>query len=312
MEKIIKNILFIIFLVSFNTSSFSQTSTGLNGPYLGQKPPGLIPEMFAPGFISTKDGQELNSVFSKDGKEFYFSRRGMPLKGSVIMVTRIIDNVWTKPEPVNFSGINDDIDLFITADDKSMIYCSNKLQQKEGRSIIDHDFWISKREGNKWGNPIPFAKEAVSEFEDYFPIVTKSGNLYFNSQRGGRGTNDIFCSKYIDGKYTAAEKLSEPINTRYREFDAFVSQDENIIVFSSEKPGGFGGSDIYVSFKNAAGKWSEPKNLGNAVNSAKSEYGASISPDGKYLFFTSTKEGTEDIYWISSKIIEDLRPNDLK
>lgn len=279
----------------------------IRGPYLGQTPPENQSKIFAPGFVSTEFG-ELNSVFTKDGKEFYFSRRGIPGKLSMLMVTRMIDDEWTKPEPVNFSGTNDDIDLFITPDGNSMIYCSGKVQQKDGRAIINHDFWISKRDGKKWAEPILFAKEAMSEDEDYFPIVTQSGNLYLNSQRGGPGTNDIYCSKFIDGKYTMAEKLPEPINTEYREFDAFVSQDEEMIIFSSDKPGGLGRSDIYISFKNIKGEWSEPKNLGGAVNSEFSEYGATITPDYKYLFFTSNRNGTEDIYWVSAEIIEKINP----
>ena len=275
---------------------------GLKGPYLGQIPPGNKSQIFAPDFVSTEAG-ELNSVFTADGKEFYFSRRGIPGKPSAIMVTRMLNNEWTTPSQVDFSGIYNDVDLFLTPDGKSMIYCSGRIVNKGDMAMMDHDFWISERAGNSWKSPVPFAKEATSEYEDYFPVVTKSGNLYFNSQRGGPGTNDIFCSKYINGKYLPAEKLPEPINTIYREFDAFISQDEKMIIFSSEKPGGFGRADIYVSFKISDGGWSAPQNPGNGINSEFSEYGATISPDGRYLFFTSNKNVSEDIFWVSAKFI---------
>ena len=307
---------FVIAVIIFQDSiSNCQTNPNgfpvLKGPYLGQSPPGNQSQIFAPEIVSTGFG-ELNSVFTHNGKEFYFSRRGIPGKLSAIMVTKMINNEWTKPETVNFSGTDDDIDVFITTDDNSMIYCSGKLQRKDSRAFIDHDFWISKRVGEKWAEPILFAKEATSEFEDYFPIVTKSRNLYFNSQRGGPGTNDIYCSKFVNGKYSAAEKLPEPINSPFREFDAFVSQDEKTIIFSSERPGGFGGSDIYISFKKSDNSWSEPLNLGNDINSASSEYGATISPDGKYFFYTSGKNGSEDIFWVSSEIIGALYPKENK
>jgi hypothetical protein len=305
----------------------------LKGPYLGQTPPGNQSKVFAPGFVSTEYG-ELNSVFTADGKEFYFSRRGMPgqasartatsnakeptppppspAQASKIMISKMIDALWTKPEPIGFTGIYSDIDLFITPDGKSMVFCSTR-PHKTGEVVkTDHDFWISKRQGDSWAEPVLFAKEAVSEFEDFFPVVTRSGNLYFNSQRGGPGTNDIYCSRYVDGKHTSAEKLPAPINTEYREFDAFVSQNESMIIFSSVKPGGFGGSDIYISFKSGDGSWSEPVNLGNDINSSGSEYGATISQDGKYFFYTSNKNGTEDIYWVSANIIEELWSKRLK
>jgi len=288
---------------------FCQTSPEgfpeLKGPYLGQNPPGIKSQIFAPDFVSTRFG-ELNSVFTADGMEFYFSRRGIPGKPSAIMVTRMINNEWTTPSPVNFSGKFNDVDLFLTSDGKSMIYCSGRIVNEGKVERMNNDFWVSVRKGDLWGEPAKFAEEAVSEFEDYFPIVTQSGNLYFNSQREEPGTNDIYCSKLVNGRYSAAEKLPDPINSPYREFDAFVSQDEKMIVFSSERPGGFGGSDIYISFKKTDNSWSEPVNLGNDINSAYSEYGATISPDGKYLFYTSGRNGNEDIFWVSSKIIEGI------
>ena len=198
------------------------------------------------------------------------------------------------------------MDLFLTPNGKSLIYCSGRNINEGNMVRMNNDFWISGRIGDLWGEPAKFAEEAVSEFEDYFPIVTKSGNLYFNSQRGGPGTNDIYCSKFLNGKYSAAEKLPAPINSPFREFDAFVSQDEKMIIFSSERPGGFGGTDIYISFKKSDNSWSEPLNLGNDINSAVSEYGATISPDGKYFFYTSGKNGSEDIFWVSAKIIVEI------
>jgi hypothetical protein len=216
------------------------------------------------------------------------------------------------PEPVDFTSTYNDIDLFITPDGRSMVFCSTRPHKTGDAVKTDHDFWISKREGNKWGEPVLFAEEAVSEFEDFFPIVTRSGNLYFNSQRGGPGTNDIYCSRYVAGENTTAEKLPAAINTEYREFDAYVTQNESMIIFSSVKPGGFGGSDIYVSFTRSDGNWTEPKNMGNDINSSGSEYGATISPDGKYFFYTSNKNGTEDIFWVSAKIIEDMRAKESK
>ena len=150
-----------------------------------------------------------------------------------------------------------------------------------------------------------FAAAALSEFQEFYPIVTSSGNLYFNSQREGPGTNNIFRSSTEQGQYGPAEKLPLPINSEYRELDAYISPAEDVIIFSSERPGGYGGSDIYVSFFGEQG-WTYPQNLGAEVNSSASEYGAMPSPDGRYLFFTSGREGNEDIYWISAEIVEAL------
>jgi hypothetical protein len=296
-----------LFAASFAVGSQGSDFPRLSGPYLGQKPPGMTPTLFAPGFVSTKSG-ELNSVFSPNGKEFYFSRRGIPGKPSVLMVTKMEGDRWTEPQTLSFCGTYDDIDLFLCPDNQRLVFCSSRPRAGGKEDRMNHDFWVVRRNGSGWTEPEPFAPEAVSPMEEYYPVVTLSGTLYFNSQREGRATNDIYASKFMNGKYLPPEKLPAPINTSFREFDGFVSPDEQTIIFSSERPGGVGGADLYVSFRDRQGGWSEPANLGPEVNSERSEYGAIVSPDGRYLFFTSSKAGNEDIYWVSAEIIERLRP----
>ena len=74
-KLILTNLLLITAIV---ISAQHKDSPKFIGPYLGQKPPGMVPEIFAPDFISTKEYGELNAGFTKDGNEFYFSRRGVP------------------------------------------------------------------------------------------------------------------------------------------------------------------------------------------------------------------------------------------
>jgi hypothetical protein len=299
MKKITVSLMPIILLALLSNA---QTTDNLNGAYLGQEPPGTESEVFAPDLISTEAG-ELNSVFCCDGNEFYFSRRGIKGKPSTLMVAKRINNAWTEPEPVKFSGKYNDIDLFITADGKLLIFCSRRPHKSGDYEKADHDFWISERNGESWTEPVPFASEAMSEYEDFFPVVTGSGNLYFNSQRGGQVGNNIYISRFQDGKYTEAEMLPEPVNSGSWEFDALVTQDEKMILFSSTRPGGYGGADIYLSYKEDDGSWSEPKNLGPEINSEASEYGASLTPDGRYFFYTSNRNGSEDIFWISADVL---------
>jgi len=280
----------------------------LSGDYLGQEPPGSTAQLFAPGFVST-EYSELNAVFTGDGREFYFSRRGIPQKPSAIMVMRRGTPYWTPPEVVEFDDRYSAIDPFITGDGQRMVFCSNRPREGDRDRRGDHDFWLSRREGDGWSAPALFAPAALSDFEDYYPIISRSGNLYFNSQREGLGTNNIFRSSLDDGEHGPAEKLPEPVNSAYREFDAYVSPGEDMIIFSSERPGGFGSADIYVSFLEESGHWNGPQNLGEAVNSPASEYGSMPSPDGRYLFFTSSRGGDENIYWISMSVVDARRPN---
>jgi hypothetical protein len=270
--------------------------------YLGQTPPGMTAQLFSPDFVSTEDG-ELNSIFSPDFQEFYFTRRGVPTVPPRIMVSRRGPEGWESPESVGFDQRFSAIDLFLAQDGQRMVFCSNRPRQGGDTLRVDHDFWVSMREGTGWGEPQPFAPEATSDSEDFYPIITESGTLYFNSQRDGPGTNNIFRSAWMEGRYEPAEKLPPPINSEFRDFDAFVSPGEDLIIFSSDRPGGIGRADIYMS-RLENGRWSEPMNLGVAVNSEASEYGAVLSPDGRFLFFTSSRTGMEDIYWVSADVLE--------
>ena len=73
--------------------------------------------------------------------------------------------------------------------------------------------------------------------------------------------------------------------------------------FSSNRPGGYGDADIYVA-EREGGVWQKPRNLGATINSAAKDTGPMLSYDGRYLFFTSTRGGSEDIYWISAAVLE--------
>ena len=269
--------------------------------YLGQAPPGVTAQLFSPGLVSTEDG-ELNAIFSPNYEEFYFTRRGIPTVPPRIMVSKRGPDGWGSPEPVGHDQRFSAIDLFLTQDGERMVFCSDRPRRGGDSTRIDHNFWVSVREGNEWGDPQPFAPEAMSNAEDFYPVITESGNLYFNSQRDGPGTNNIFRSAWTDGRYESPERLPAPVNSEFREFDAFVSPEEDIIIFSSDRPGGLGRADIYVSHLEN-GRWSEPENLGVAVNSEASEYGAMLSPDGLFLFFTSSRTGMEDIYWVSAEVL---------
>lgn len=274
----------------------------LKGEYLGQTKPGLTPLIFAIGFVST-EYRQLNAVFTPDMKEFYFAvqKPNAPLS---IMVTKQVNNQWTTPAAVSFSGKYSDVDHSISPDGRTLFFSSGRPLKKGEKPKRDHDFWMTKRSAGEWTEPQHLGLEVNSEREDYYPVVTKNGTLYFSSQREGEGTNNIYRSQLQDGKYGKGEKLGDTVNSSSRDFDPFIAPDENFIIFASERPGGFGASDLYISFRKKDGTWTKAKNMGEKINSSSSDYTPMLSPDGKYLFFTSGRSGVDDIYWIDAKIIE--------
>jgi hypothetical protein len=276
----------------------------LEGKYLGQKSPGSTPVPFALNFVSTERSQ-LNAFFTPDGSEFYFCTRGRGQ--SNIMQTRRVKNRWTNPERISFSTRFSEIDLSLSPDGKKMFFCSTRPLEKGGKSIGQHDFWVSERQGDDWGEPIHLGELVNSEREDFYPTVTNQGILYFSSQREGQGTNNIYRSQMQNGIYGKAVKLGPEINSKYRDFDPFIAADESFLIFASERPGGMGGSDLHISFRKKDGSWTPAVNMGKEINSKDSDYTPVVSPDGKYMFFTSGRAGVDDIYWVDSEIIRRIK-----
>jgi len=302
----------------------------LKGPYLGQKPPGNTPEIFEPKIVST-GLDELNSVFSPDGREFYFCVRNFLGAVSIFQMKMEGEN-WSQPKLLPFASRYGDIDVTMSPDGSKILFSSLRPVPGSEKPKEDYDFWMVERKGDTWGDPIYLGEDINSESHDFYPMMAGNGTIYFSSQREGPGTNNIYRSECVNERYSEAVKLGDTINTEHREFDPYVSPDESFLIFTSNRPEGFGSGDLFISFKDHEGNWTMAKNMGDKINTPGSEYCPMISPDGKYLFFTSAgregrrvpdkpfiyedfknshnraKNGLSDIYWMDARIIEDLKP----
>ena len=306
----------------------------VSGPYLGQKPPGKTAEIFAPGFISTGHDERI-ACFSQDGRELYFMLYGSPI--GVLLYTKEKEGVWTKPTVMPFAGnYNGEYVLSPTGD--KIVFSSNRPLNGKGRPLDDYYAWIVEKEGDAWGDP-----KYIKEFEDEdksfsgYPSIARNGNIYFwSARKDGMGREDIYMSRFVNGSYSTPMNLGDMINTEHDEMDPFIAPDESYLIFLRRSDGGFGGVDLYISFRGKEGVWTRSKNMGGGINSEAAEFCPTVTPDGKYIFFTSNRStyenycetplsydekinmltspgnGNGDIYWIDAKIIEDLKPDDLK
>jgi Tol biopolymer transport system component len=155
---------------------------------------------------------------------------------------------------------------------------------------------------------------------DATPSLADNGNLYFTSDRiqydDPTGNNDIFVSEFVDGNYTEPRGLGAFINTTYaRDSFPFIASDESYLIFNrdsrrfdSKGNVACGDSRLMISFKDGSGEWLNAVDMGSHFADTRFP---SVSPDGKYLFFTKfTEGGHEDFYWVDAKIIEELRPKE--
>jgi outer membrane protein OmpA-like peptidoglycan-associated protein len=138
------------------------------------------------------------------------------------------------------------------------------------------------------------------ENEGAFSISSDGNYIFFTScsRNGGKGQCDIWLTSKKNNRWDEPKNLQSPINTKYWESQPSISSDGRMLYFSSDRPGGYGGTDIWVSeFSNSG--WSAPKNLGPTVNTSKDEQFPFIHSDNRTLYFSSNGHpglGKSDLY----------------
>jgi Tol biopolymer transport system component len=269
-------------------------------PYALAKP-GLEPTVFAEGSISTTEF-ESHPHFTGDGKTLYFVKSTPQFSDWKIYVSTFASGVWTKAELAPFSGKYRDADPFITADGKRFFFISDRPGQ--GKAAGDMDIWYMDASKGGWGEPHRLGPEVNSDGDEWFPATTADGTLYFGSPRAGtKGGCDLWCSKPVNGGYGVAVNLGDTINTSSDEIEPFISRDGSMLIFNSDRPGGLGGLDFYVS-TTLNGSWSAPKPLSSSINSKATELSPKLTPNGKYFLFTKLRKGRlGDIMIVDAKAI---------
>ena len=300
--------LIFIFLAALDSENQQKVFPVLKGPYLGQKPPGMTLQLFAPEIISTGQFGEAGGAFSKNGELFLFNRRLLQEEHKTIYCMVQRNGVWSKPSPVPFNSGFGDWSFNFGPDGKTLFF-SSKRPLKPGTEPSGNIWTVMLVRGG-WTEPKMLGYPVnTPESYDSGPSLAADGTLYFFSRRsGGYGENDLYRAKRIKGGYATVENLGPQINTEYWEYDPFIAPDEDYLIFSSTRPGGHGRyNDVYISFKKNDGTWTEARNLGQPF----CDSGISgVTHDGKYLFISNEKRkaGIDDIYWVDIQFIEQFRP----
>jgi tetratricopeptide (TPR) repeat protein len=149
----------------------------------------------------------------------------------------------------------------------------------------------SRLVNGKWTEPLNITPELQIDGDFYISSLSADGKLLFLS-KDDNYNSDILMSSFISNSWSKANKLNKNINTKYWESHASLSEDGNQLTFASDRPGGFGGLDIYISHK-VNGDWGAAVNLGPEINTQFNEDRPFIINNGKTLFFSS--QGHENI-----------------
>jgi len=274
--------------------------------YPGLHLPGKKPQVFAPGIVNTEDKIHSCVAIAPDGKEIYWSRFSTisGISQERIWFIKFEDGTWTQPGLAPFSSEYREGGPRFSHNGKRLFFTSCKPKHKNDETT-DANIWFVEKTEDGWKAPIQLDSKINTEFQEWFPTIAKSGNIYYMFR--GEEKNrlwDIYCSKFANGKYSEPIKLGEEINTQYVDAFPFIDPDEKFLIFYSEKPGGFcEHGELYISFKEKDGGWTNAKNLGKHINRSFTRF-PGISPDRNFFFFSNLKDEKEILYWADKSIID--------
>ncbi len=323
MKTLLKS--FVLLLLVMNTSD-AQLKTAefpkLTSPYLGQKPPGMTPELFAPGIVSTGNHEHSSPVFTHDLKEMYWSTIIEENGKTVLRPTyymKMVDGVWSKPEIPSFGKNFLCCEVpFITPDGKRLFFAASYTLPPS-----NFDLYYVDRVGDGWSAPIKMNEAINTTNNEYSPSVSENGTLYFTGfNEKAKYKMGLFFSKLKNGEYEKPVLMEEKFNTLQIDWIPYIAPDESYIIFSSSREE-YGNGDIYICFREKNGSWGNVINMGDKINTKAQERFPNVSPDHKYLLFNtdikiqgadpkSAGNGNGDIYWVDAKVIEELRKIELE
>lgn len=255
----------------------------MEAPIFAQKPPGSIPEVFAPRMVLTAQSEETNA-FSPNTKEIYFRRFDEGLKDSSLVAIQYKGNLWAETFVVPRGEISPD---------GKILYIGNEYREQTSSG------WSGVKSLGTPFDSIPIMRlMASSKGTYYFDDVSSFGDK--------SPTVHIRYSRLIDGIREKPKTLIFDMGTTLQ-FHPFIAQDESYIIFDSRPEGG--DNDIYISFRQKDGSWGDAINLGDTINTEFSDVYGSVTSDGKYFFFRSTlSNGKNNTMWVDTSFIDELRP----
>lgn len=198
-------------------------------------------------------------------------------------------------KPVNVTFINlgktlnspqDDYIPFITEDENFMVFTSARKYMSDYQQFIK-GIYFSKKSNGVWSAASAASSKINSDENEEIVGISKDGNTLLVHVDRLSNPHDIFYSeKKRSGNFGELKDFGPSINTKSSEIGASLSVTGDTLFFASNRPGGFGGFDIYMSFKRPDGSWSPATNIGEPINTSDDENYPYITADGQYLYFT--------------------------
>jgi Tol biopolymer transport system component len=308
MRYIISACAFLIAAITIKAQQYD--FSGLAGRYLGQSEPGIKPELFAPGLVSTGQGVHGNIVFTADFSEAAWHPNNVVNGRALIYIMKYRNERWEAPVEFYPKSGSNYSEPFYSYDGKRLYYLSG--QEDASGNAENEKIYYVERKDEGWSDPI-LLSENIPAFHWQFSL-DRNNNLYFGgSSKDQKG--EIYFSEFKDGEYLNPVLLPERINSGSSEFSPFIAPDNSYLVFTRmlEKEKAPPQMNLFVSFKDADGKWTMAQNLTEKIGlPVQAPFvmmsAARVSPDGRFLFFCFFNGTGHMVYWVSTRIIEELKP----
>ena len=257
------------------------------------------PQLLAPGVISTGD-DEWGFTMSPQGDALWFNKADRGYRVQVIMESvKDARGRWQAPRVAPFSGRYRDIDPALSPDGRYLVFASTRPVQAGGARRTDFDLWrVERLPDGRWGPPRHLGDKVNSDGAETNSAIAADGTLYFSvaGRAGVLGQRDLMRARPTADGYAGPEPLPAPINSVADESNHWVAPDQSYLLFLSNRPGGIGENDLYISFRDGNG-WRTPRNLGAPVNrpGASGVFTPFVSADGHWLYFAERRSALDPL-----------------
>jgi hypothetical protein len=232
-------------------------------------------------------------TISKDEKEAFFTIQSPFQDISQIAFIQRIKNEWSPPELMPFCDSFKYLEPFLSLDGKRLYFVSDRPILDSIPSRKDFDIWYIERisQDSAWSKPINVGTPVNSNLDEFYPSISENNNLYFTLESpNGKGKDDLYYSKWVNGKYEQPVLLNDQINSEGYEFNAFISPKEDFILFTKyNEEDGYGSGDLYIARKDTNDQWKKATNLGSPINTKFMEFCPFYDESNQTLYFTSRR-----------------------
>jgi hypothetical protein len=278
----------------------------------------MEPELFAFDLVGN-DAAQLAIAISPSGDELFFSQLRRDDSGFVFDLLRseFVEGQWTDPVQAPFVSDLGEIEAFFNPSGNRLYFFSRRPTADSAELPSPWNLWYLERTNGPWSFPRLLGQPDSLVVFNWSANLLNDTTLFFTARPyENHGLAEIYQVSIAGDRFGDLLNVGSGVNTReYTENEPTLAPDGSYMVFySAGRPDNLSTEllgDLYISFRGANGIWQDAIRLDEPINSRQEENWPRISPDGKYLFFSSNRrEGVEtpDLYWVSTLALEQYRP----